>query len=239
MHRDSPNRPRLVKTSPGTRRNECASTGGLFLRRNRIAAGGFTLLEIVMVIALIAVIMTVGIVSGTSSSNRRKFQYAVDRMETTLRMARAEAANKAHRIRLTFDEETRLPTVLWEPAPLTEPGKFEPYAICSWLSRLPKDQIAITRCRTIGPDGKPIDEAPTSVGDDTDSEDMQTITFNQDGSSDSVLIEIESTDLADPLRAAIKLDGENNIITTKILYAEAEDADEDDPFAEDEIEIAK
>jgi hypothetical protein len=195
-------------------------------------------MEITLVIAILSIVMVMGVVSGTASSERRKFQYAVDQLETTLRMARAEAANTAHRIRLKFDEETRLPTLLWEPAPLSEPGIFEAYTTCSWISRLPKDRIAITRCRITGPDGKPVDEAPTGVGDDTDNEEMRTITFNQDGSSDSVLIELESTDQGDSLRAAIKLDGENSIITTKILYVQAED-DEEDPFAEDETEITE
>ncbi|MDP6637507.1 MAG: GspH/FimT family pseudopilin [Phycisphaerae bacterium] len=182
--------------------------------------------------------MAVGIVSGTASTERRKFQYAVDRLETTLRMARAEAANQARRIRLAFDEETRLPKVLWEPNPLTEPEQFEPYTSCSWLSRVPTDKIAITRCRATGPDGKPLDEAPTNLGDEESDEEMQSITFRQDGSSDSVLIEIESVDLGDTLRAAIKLDGENSIIKTKILYGQAED-DEEDPFADEETDITE
>jgi len=197
--------------------------------------GGFTLLELMMAIALLAVILVVVIVSGTSSGDRRKFEYAVDRLETTLRMARAEAANSARRIQLAFDEETRLPAVLWEPLPLSEPGQFQPHTTCPWLSRVPRDRIAVTRCRATGPDGQPIDEAPTSVGDDTDSEEMRTITFNPDGTSDSVLIELESADLGDSLRAAIRLDGENNLITTRILYGQAED-DEEDPFADEEDE---
>ena len=197
--------------------------------------GGFTLLELMIAILLISVILVVGIVSGTSSGDRRKFEYVVDRLETTLRMARAEAANSSRRIQLAFDEETRLPALLWEPSPLSEPGQFEPYTTCLWLSRVPRDRIAVTRCRAIGPDGKPIDEAPTGVSDDTDSEDMRTITFNPDGTSDSVLIELESADLGDSLRAAIKLDGENNLITTRILYGQAED-DEEDPFADEETE---
>jgi type II secretory pathway pseudopilin PulG len=126
-------------------------------------------MEIVLVIAILSIIMVMGIVSGTASSERRKFQYAVDQLETTLRMARAEAANTAHRIRLKFDEETRLPTLLWEPAPLTEPGIFEAHTTCSWISRLPKDRIAITRCRITGPDGKPVDEAPAGFGYYTDN----------------------------------------------------------------------
>ena len=188
-----------------------------------------------MAIALISVILVAVVVSGTSSGDRRKFEYAVDRLETTLRMARAEAANSARRVRLAFDEETRLPALLWEPLPLSEPGQFEAYTTCPWLSSVPRERIAVTRCRATGPDGQPVDEAPTSVGDDTDSEEMQAITFNPDGTSDSVLIELESTDLGDSLRAAIKLDGENNLITTRILYGQAED-DEEDPFADEEDE---
>jgi type II secretory pathway pseudopilin PulG len=236
MYRNSPSRPGLGKSSPGSRRKRDGGSYAPFLRAVR-PGGGFTLLELVLAIAMISIILVVGIVSGTSSSDRRKFEYAVDRLETTLRMARAEAANSARRIQLAFDEETRLPAVLWEPEPLAQPGQFEPHTTCSWLSRAPKDRIAITRCRFIGPDGKPLDEAPTSVGDETDSGEMQAITFRPDGTSDSVLIELESADLGDTLRAAIKLDGENNLITTRILYGQAEDEDdEEDPFADEETE---
>jgi len=207
------------------------------MRRNSPSrpGGGFTLLELLMAIALISVILVVAVVSGTSSGDRRKFVYAVDGLETTLRMARAEAANSARRVRLAFDEETRLPAVLWEPSPLSEPGQFQPHTTCSWLHRVPRGRIAVTRCRLTGPDGLPVDEAPTSVGDEADSEEMQTITFNPDGTSDSVLIELESADLGDSLRAAIRLDGENNLITTRILFGQAED-DEEDPFADEETE---
>jgi len=141
---------------------------------------------------------------------------------------------------LSFDSETRLPTLLWEPSPLTEPGQFTPHKTCSWRTRIPKTGIAVTRCRTIGPDGKPVDEAPSSIGDETDEEEMQTITFGPDGTSDSVLIEIESSLEGDTLRAAIKLDGQNNLIKTKFMFGKTEDdEDEDDPFAEDEEEISE
>lgn len=234
MHSGSTTRPGLGKSSPGSR---CKRGAGLCAPLSRPArdGGGFTLLEMTLAIAMISVIVVVGIVSGTPSSDRRKFEYAVDQLATTLRMARAEAANSARRVQLAFDEETRLPAVLWEPLPLTKPGQFEPHTTCSWRSRAPKDRIAVTRCRFIGPDGQPLDEAPTSVGDETDNEEMQAITFRPDGSSDSVLIELESADLGDAMRAAIKLDGENSLITTRILYSQDEN-DEEDPFAEEEAE---
>ncbi len=230
--------PGLARSSPGTPHIRALAAHSHRLRRQNHCPQGFTLLELTIVTAIISVLLVVGIISGTAANDRRKFQFAVDRLETTLRMARAEAANSARRIRLTFDAETRLPELLWEPSPLTEPGLFTPHKTCSWLNRLPKSGIAVTQCRTTGPDGKPVDQAPSSLGDETDEEEMQTITFGPDGTSDSVLIEIESDLEGDSFRAAIKLDGQNNLIKTKFMFGQSED-DEDDPFAEDEEEISE
>ena len=231
--------PGLVNSSPGTRRIGVLRARGDVVRRQSRAESGFTLLELSIVTALISVLLVIGIISGTSATDRRKFEFAVDRLETTLRMARVEAANSARRMKLSFDSETRLPTLLWEPAPLTEPGQFTPHTTCSWRSRIPKSGIAITRCRMTGPDGKPVEEAPSSIGDSTDEEEeMLSITFGPDGTSDSVLIQLESDDHGDSMRAAIRLDGQNNLIETKIMYGPAEE-DEDDPFAEDEEEISE
>ena len=239
MYHNRPSRPGLVEASRPARRRRSYRSCARDMHSHRPVCGGFTLLELVIAISMLVTITAVIVVSGAGSSDRRKFQYAVDRLETTLRMARAEAANKARRIRLAFNEETRLPEILWEPEPLTAPQQFEPYADCTWRSRLPKNRISVTRCRTIGPDGKPIDTAPTSVSDDNeDDQEMQTITFTPDGTSDSVLIEVESTDLENKLRAAIKLDGENNLIVTKLFYNQDE-YDEDDPFAEDDEESSE
>ncbi|MBT3200615.1 MAG: hypothetical protein HN350_11940 [Phycisphaerales bacterium] len=198
------------------------------------------MLELIIVVGLLGTILAVVVVSGTSAGDRRKFQYAVDNFETMLRMARAEAANQAVKIRISFDAETGLPKLEWEPQPLTNPQQFEAYTNCSWRSRIPTDRITVVKCRTIGPDGRAVDTAPTSVGDDSDEQEIETITFNQDGSSDSVLIEIESTDLERKLRAAIKLDGENSLITSKILYRPSEDdPDPDDPFVDEDDEDAE
>jgi prepilin-type N-terminal cleavage/methylation domain-containing protein len=231
--------PGLACSSPGTPHIRTLAVRAEPVRRQNNCSQGFTILELTIVTALISVLLVIGMISGTAANDRRKFQFTVERLETTLRMCRAEAANSARRIRLSFDAETQLPTLLWEPSPLTEPGQFTAHKTCSWLNRIPKSGIAVTRCRTLGPDGKPVDEAPSSVSDEADEEEMQTITFGHDGTSDSVLIEIESSLEGDSFRAAIKLDGQNNLIKTKFMFGNTEDDDEDDPFAEDEEEISE
>jgi len=195
---------------------------------------GFTLIELILAVGLLVVLAGMGVLAGSGYRDERKFKLAVDRLETALRMARAEAATSARRVRLAFDESTGEPMVLWEPSPLALPGQFQRYSGCNWINQLPRELLRVTACRLIGPDGQPMEADTTTAARDDESEDFRPITFYPGGTSDSAVIEMVS--VADPenLRAAIKLDGENQIITTRILYGEADD--EEDPFADEETD---
>ena len=195
---------------------------------------GFTLIELILAIGLLVLLAGMGVLVGSGYQDERKFKLAVERLETALRMARAEAATTARRVRLAFDESTGEPMVLWEPSPLSLPGQFERYSGCNWLNQLPRELLRVTACRLIGPDGEPIEADTGTAERDEESEDFRSITFYPDGTSDSAVIEMVSVTDPENLRAAIKLDGENQIITTRVLYGEADD--EEDPFADEETD---
>jgi len=172
-----------------------------------------------------------------ANTTRRRFEWSVEQLETALRMARAEAAASGRRIQLTFDAETGRPDVLWEPSPLGEPGLFSRHAACTWRLELPGDVLQAVSCQLIGPDGMPVLTDADAGGDETDDEEFQPITFYPDGTSDSAAIKLICREDEESFRAIVKLDGDNQLITTRLLYGPAED--DEDPFADAESQDAE
>jgi len=76
----------------------------------------------VLALAILVLLAGMVAVSFPALAGSRSLEEASLRMETALRMARADAANKGRRLRLEFDQEQGRATVLWEPEPLTGPG---------------------------------------------------------------------------------------------------------------------
>jgi prepilin-type N-terminal cleavage/methylation domain-containing protein len=180
------------------------------------ARTGFTLVELCLVLALLAMIATLAAVSlGAWQSTR--FEEHAGRCESLLTMLRADAVSRARRIELGFDEVGRV-AVAWEPDPLERPGEFLPYTAALWERYVPGDEVVITRCVLAG-EGVWRAALQEDLADDADPE-LQAVRFQRDGTSDSARIEIAPADEADPRRAVVVWNGRTATAETTILHEE-------------------
>jgi type II secretory pathway pseudopilin PulG len=180
----------------------------------------FTLIEIllalfILVLLIAATAMNLGPWQGTGV-----LEEGAGRVETALRMARADAANKARRVRIAFGEEDGKFQVLWEAEPLAEPGKFAEYTACAWRDLVPMDGVRVERCELTAPSIYQIADAGTPGGGTQQSRSapaLAAITFEPDGSGDSAVIELSATDGRDTRRAIIEIQGLTGTISSRIL----------------------
>ena len=182
---------------------------------------GFTLLEILLALSILVLLAGVVIMNVPAMQRGHVLEEGALRIETALRMARAEAANKGRRLRLAFDDEAGRFQLLWEPEPLTEPGEFVEYANCPWKSFLEFEGIAVERCEFVGSSAyRNFEDATTAgAGAGADS-DRAVITFEPNGSSDSVVVDLAATDAAETRRARIELDGLTGAVSRRVLTLE-------------------
>lgn len=179
----------------------------------------FTLLEVILALAVLLLLSGAVVVSFSGWYDRSHFDEGVRRMETALRMARADAALCARRLRLEVDPESGTCHVLWEADPLTKPGEFLPYA-STWEHDLPTGLAVIARCELVGPSAyQTLTYGPER--DERADAGFRPVTFYPDGSSDSAEIELQAIRGDDPRRALVKLDGLNGTITSR-TFTEAE-----------------
>jgi prepilin-type N-terminal cleavage/methylation domain-containing protein len=189
------------------------------------ARRAFTLVEIVLVMALIVLLAGISIINWKGMLQGRVLEEGASRMETALRMARAEAANQGKRLQIVFDADGR--TFLnWEPDPLGSPGVFADYAMCTWKQFLPADNIRVIRSAYVGSSTYRTAAADTGSGSGgADEVPMAPITFEPDGSSDSVEIRMAMTDGSEARQAVVTLDGLTGRIVTSLVTVGADGSD--------------
>ena len=181
---------------------------------------GFTLLEVVLALAILILMAGIVVVSFPALAGSHSLEEASLRMETALRMARADAANKGLRLRLAFDQEEGRVTVLWEPEPLTGPGEFVEYTTCTWQKFLQVEGIVVERCQFVGTSAyRNFDDATVAGGYASDP-DQTAVTFEPDGSSDSVVIELVAAEVLEGPRARVELEGLTGAVSRRILTLE-------------------
>ena len=205
------------------------SQSGLRNRPNGNAIGtrrGLTLLELVLVMALLALLA--GAVAWNVSPWRtgERLEEGMERFQTVLRMARAEAATTGRRLRLAFGEETGQCSVLWEPEPLSEPEQFTDYARCTWKSHIPTEMVRVLRSELTGSSAYRTLRAQMGR-EETEDNALQAVTFYPDGSSDSAVFELVDAEGSESFLAIIVLDGVNGVITARILSAEQYEQQQD------------
>lgn len=192
------------------------------VRRMR-ARVGFTLLEVMLSLSLVLLLATVFILAFGRHGRVRDLEEGALRFEAALRLARAEAAGSGRRFCLVIAGGEKGAAqkpfrVLWEPEPLTDPGRFVHYWGSTWPNRLPSELVEVTRLdlmgeaawRTLGGAGRRLELEGTS-------DDADVLLFEPDGTGDSCLIELAALDARDERRAVIELDGGTGKTTRRIL----------------------
>jgi hypothetical protein len=141
-----------------------------------------------------------------------------EQFENLVRLARAHAANTGRRVQLTFQEEVTessvvgKATVLWEPDPIGEPGRFQTFWEMSPVVNSVNELVAIDSARRSG-----TPEASQGLGGEPRSEWNEAgmeappwltpIMFYADGSADSAEIVLVSRDSDDTRRVVLHMEG--------------------------------
>jgi prepilin-type N-terminal cleavage/methylation domain-containing protein len=178
-------------------------------------ARGFTLLELVLALALVLLLALLAIGSFQGVTEESRMQASADRLGGLLRACRAEAALSARRLRLTFDESGARFTVLIERDPLSSPGVFDPYDV--WWTR--QGQLAgavrVAVCELTGGDA----DVGVMMGPAQDPSQgkpvLSGVTFYPDGSSDSARILLTSDDPDRPWTWEICLNGVDGTVSMR------------------------
>jgi len=178
---------------------------------------GFTITEIVVAIAVLALLAGVMVTGFGAWYDTERIEESARRLESILRLARAEAASRGRRIRLAFDAQTLQAVIEWEPAPLEEPGVFVAHP-AAWAHDLPNEELRFLRCQRIGASAMQL--LTYQREQELESEDggvLQAVMFYPDGSFDSAIVEVGDAEEADPRVGRIDLDGLNGTIHLRML----------------------
>ncbi|MBL7140183.1 MAG: GspH/FimT family pseudopilin [Planctomycetes bacterium] len=177
-------------------------------------------MELVLVLGIVAMLAGVVLVNVPAFRSSRILDEGGRRFATGLRMARADAANRGRRIRLAFDPDTYDPLVLWEPEPLTAPGEFVLFTACGWQRFLKVEGVWVERCDFTGDSMYRALVDAGVAGELAQESDLATITFEPNGSSDSVVVLLVAAEAPDGPRARIALNGVTGIVDWNVLTLE-------------------
>lgn len=187
---------------------------------------GFSLFEIVLAIGILAILTGAMVLGVGGWFNTQRIDEGARRLESILRLARAESASRGRRIRLAFDVETLQPSIEWEPLPLREAGQYVPLP-AGWAHDLPTEELRFITCRRTGESA--LQMLTFEENAELATEDggiLQSVTFYPDGSCDSAVIEVGDPEQVDLRIGRIDLNGATGTIGLRILtpteYADQE-----------------
>lgn len=179
---------------------------------------GFTLVEILLAVALVVVLLSLTLGAFTGMYHSEQLSEGSRKLDSLLRMARADAAAQGRRVRMVFDPQTLQPAFVWEPKPLEEPGVFVPYTAASWAAALPNDQLRVRRCQRIKDSAfqtsifKKEQELQSAEG-----KFLHALTFYPDGTCDSAILELAGREESELRIGRIDIDGTTGTFTLRML----------------------
>lgn len=154
-------------------------------------AGGFTLLELLLAVAILAGMMAITWPSFARHLSRQNLHESADRIQSLAFYCRAYASSEVRRYRLTWEEPHGNPKILVEAEPYEQPGVFED-ATASWtrnVQLLDGVEVEWVQKKSLAPDE--LLALQTGLGDEEDIEEdaqWRWIEFRPDGTCDSASI---------------------------------------------------
>ncbi len=222
-------------------------------RRQADAGAGFTLVELVLTIALLLLLIGAVAVGFGSARTGAQLEEGAGQLESLFRFARAEAGSSGRRVQVRFVEAGDLGTtnsssltpgvvVEWEPDPLSEPGRFVPLTAAGPFADRVNDLVRFERMTESGMpesaagweedlDPDPGLESPDeNAGIAADLPEalpagIPPVGFYPDGSSDSAELVLVSQDEADGRRLRLELSGLTGAVRLRWIAAEGEPED--------------
>jgi hypothetical protein len=204
-----------------------------------------------LTLVLILCIAAASVFSYTALNRTANLDEGVDRLESLIRFAQAEAATTGRKVRLQFEaappahEESRAELreirVTWEADFLNAPGVFEDYTNKAWSEEMVNEIVGVEKVRSIQPDGAANVSELAPIGEETavasreiaETEDAQaeaygtefpSITFYPDGSCDSAEIVLASRNEEDHRRLEVRLSGILGSVSSRVVtVSEGED----------------
>jgi prepilin-type N-terminal cleavage/methylation domain-containing protein len=181
--------------------------GQLAIRR------GFTLLEVILVLVIIAVVATLGVASFWGSMTSQRIKESPIAIATLLKTARSEAALTGKRLTVTFDSATGQPAVSIEGDPLLAPGKFQEYPVWWATQAALPEEVSLVKCELTGNSAACQD--PSLPGSAGGEQKFATIMFYPDRSCDNARILLQSTLADDTWAAELDLNGIDGSVSTR------------------------
>lgn len=225
---------------------------GITGRRHHATGTGFTLIELVLTVVLLLLLAGAAVFNFNSAQRGAQLEEGAGQVESLFRFARAQAAGTGRRVLVRFGSQmpgaavadsTNAVTepsgiqVLWEPDPLTEPGKFVPLpeaaAFAEHLNELvrfeatPPDPFSgstndLSAAVAIATDDAAASlTTPESSTGGTNSV-PAAIVFYADGSSDSADFQLVSVEPEDRRRVRLILAGLTGTVRRKWIAPESD-----------------
>ncbi len=218
-------------------------------RDNLRSVRGFTLVELLLVVALVALLFGAVVFNFASLQNTADLTEGTTRVEALLLFVRSQAQYTGRRLTLRFEREVDSPSasptksspiqVLWEPDPLTLPGRWEVLSEASQYLQNLTDLVRVVRVRVgdspeplVPGEPPPVDETP-SVDLDGHALENPPVHFFPDGSSDSLELELVSRRPEDRRKIRLRLEGITGALHREFVESEPS-VDAPDELEEDE-----
>lgn len=227
---------------------------GITGRRHHATGTGFTLIELVLTVVLLLLLAGAAVFNFNSAQRGAQLEEGAGQVESLFRFARAQAAGTGRRVLVRFGSElsgaaaaditnaVAEPSgvqVLWEPDPLTEPGKFVPLpeaaAFAEHLNELvrfeatPADPFSSSTNDLPATTITSADDSATSPQTALVSTESSTggtngvpaaVVFYADGSSDSADFQLASVEPEDRRRVRLILAGLTGTVRRKWISPE-------------------